>query len=210
MKRTGESSLASPANTDAPTIFSPTRRRRRDALYEAAVALFVERGYDGTTMDDIATASGAARATVFNHFPRKIEFLDEWGVRRRQRAAESLERGPAPSGGLRDVLSRYMTELALLSEQTRAETVALMAASVRVRTIAERPALASALEEFVVTAQGAGEVPRSVDPRLAGLVLATSYFVVMADWIHGEPPPFDLRAKLLEVVSLVLDGMLTR
>lgn len=53
----------------------------RDALYAAAVAEFVERDFDSTTMDDVGTLGDVARATVFNHFPRKTDFIDEWSAR---------------------------------------------------------------------------------------------------------------------------------
>jgi AcrR family transcriptional regulator len=41
-------------------------------------------------MDDIAERADVARATVFNHFPRKAAFIDEWTARRQERAAVAL------------------------------------------------------------------------------------------------------------------------
>jgi AcrR family transcriptional regulator len=39
------------------------------AIERAALALFVERGYDGTTVDDIASAAGVSIRTFYRHFP---------------------------------------------------------------------------------------------------------------------------------------------
>jgi AcrR family transcriptional regulator len=50
-----------------------TRRRIRDA----ADALFLERGYVATSMDDIATAAGVSRQTVFSAFGSKANLLKE-------------------------------------------------------------------------------------------------------------------------------------
>jgi AcrR family transcriptional regulator len=66
----------------SPTEVTPDRRARRRAegrprVFQAAVELFVERGFDATTMDDIADRADVARATVFNYFQRKTAFLDE-------------------------------------------------------------------------------------------------------------------------------------
>lgn len=36
-----------------------------------AIALFAERGFDGTSIDDIAEAAGIARRTFFRYFPSK-------------------------------------------------------------------------------------------------------------------------------------------
>ncbi|MDP9093001.1 MAG: TetR/AcrR family transcriptional regulator [Actinomycetota bacterium] len=59
----------------------------RDALYEAAVELFVEHGYEATTMDDIAQRAVVSRATAFTYFPKKEDLLLEWAARRRQEIA---------------------------------------------------------------------------------------------------------------------------
>jgi AcrR family transcriptional regulator len=50
-----------------------TRRRIRDA----ADALFLDRGYVGTSMDDVATAAGVSRQTVFSAFGSKANLLKE-------------------------------------------------------------------------------------------------------------------------------------
>ena len=50
-----------------------TRRRIR----AAADALFLERGYAGTSMSDVAAAAGVSRPTVFNAFGSKAALLKE-------------------------------------------------------------------------------------------------------------------------------------
>jgi AcrR family transcriptional regulator len=47
----------------------------RRTLEEAAAELFLEQGYDGTTVDDIARRAGVGRATFFNYFPSKPDLL---------------------------------------------------------------------------------------------------------------------------------------
>ncbi len=43
----------------------------REALVEAADTLFVEQGYEGTTVDQIAERAGVSRRTFFRYFPSK-------------------------------------------------------------------------------------------------------------------------------------------
>jgi len=43
----------------------------RDRIVESAFALFRERGYDRTSVDDIAAATGVSRSTFFRHFGSK-------------------------------------------------------------------------------------------------------------------------------------------
>ena len=53
----------------------------RQALVDAAIHLFDERGIDATSVDDIADAVGMSRATFFNYFPYKEAILVEIGAR---------------------------------------------------------------------------------------------------------------------------------
>ncbi len=75
-----EAAEASPA----PTSASPPpgrRQRRKQALrrhiFEIAVELFTARGFEATTVDQIAEAADIAPATFFNHFQNKQAVLIE-------------------------------------------------------------------------------------------------------------------------------------
>lgn len=45
--------------------------RTREALIETATRLFLEKGFDGTTVDEIAEAAEVSRSTFFRYFPTK-------------------------------------------------------------------------------------------------------------------------------------------
>jgi AcrR family transcriptional regulator len=49
--------------------------RTREAIAEAARRLFVERGFDGVSVAEIAREADVSEATVFNHFPRKEDLV---------------------------------------------------------------------------------------------------------------------------------------
>ncbi|WP_231641928.1 TetR/AcrR family transcriptional regulator [Nocardia sp. NRRL S-836] len=51
------------------------KARTRQALSEAAMTLFLERGYDNVTVAEIAAAADTALGTVFSHFPDGKESL---------------------------------------------------------------------------------------------------------------------------------------
>jgi TetR/AcrR family transcriptional regulator, regulator of mycofactocin system len=58
----------------------PGRRRAtsRTELEQVAFALFTSRGFDATTVDDIAAAAGIGRRTFFRYFPSKNDV--PWGA----------------------------------------------------------------------------------------------------------------------------------
>lgn len=45
--------------------------RKRAAILAGAVSEFQKKGFEGTSMDNIARAAGASKRTVYNHFPSK-------------------------------------------------------------------------------------------------------------------------------------------
>lgn len=68
--------------TAPPDRRSRKRLATRQKISDAASRLFIKRGFDKVTVDEIATAADVARMTVFNHFSRKEDMffdLDEQG-----------------------------------------------------------------------------------------------------------------------------------
>jgi TetR/AcrR family transcriptional regulator, cholesterol catabolism regulator len=48
---------------------------KRDRILEEAVKLFYERGFSGTTLDDIAGKLGVTKPFIYTHFRSKVELL---------------------------------------------------------------------------------------------------------------------------------------
>src|SRR5262245_13297237 len=55
------------------------KARTRQAIYDAAMALFLERGYGAVTVEDVCRAADVAKGTFFLHFPTKDALLAEYG-----------------------------------------------------------------------------------------------------------------------------------
>jgi AcrR family transcriptional regulator len=70
------------------------RRETRQRLAETGLRLFLEKGYEQTTLDEIAEAAGVSRRTVFHYFDHKGDILLAWksGLAEAMRAAILEER----------------------------------------------------------------------------------------------------------------------
>jgi AcrR family transcriptional regulator len=55
---------------------SRKKAETRRAIQEHALRLFDEKGYEATTVEDIATAAGVSHMTFFRYFPRKEEVVE--------------------------------------------------------------------------------------------------------------------------------------
>ncbi len=67
------------------------KRDTRARLYETALGLFRERGYDDVTVAEIAEAAGVAKGTFFNYYPTKDHLLADYHGRMTDGVMEQVE-----------------------------------------------------------------------------------------------------------------------
>ena len=92
---------------------SRKRLATRQGISNAATLLFLERGFDHVTVDEIAAAADVGRMTVFNHFPRKEDMffdLDEEGREVLREALRQRDPSIAPIETLRLLAHRLVAE----------------------------------------------------------------------------------------------------
>jgi AcrR family transcriptional regulator len=92
-----------------------TRKRlaTRRAISQVADRLFLERGFENVTVDEIAAAAGVGRMTVFNYFPRKEDMFFDRDEEGREVVREALrQRDPrvSPIETLRLLAHRLVAE----------------------------------------------------------------------------------------------------
>ncbi|GHE14603.1 acyl-CoA-like ligand-binding transcription factor [Klenkia taihuensis] len=82
-------------------------------LSEVALRLFVERGYDETSVDDVAAAAGIGRRTFFRYFPTKADALFAASPGDVRRLADSLAAADADEPVRAAVRRAVLTALAV-------------------------------------------------------------------------------------------------
>jgi AcrR family transcriptional regulator len=66
------------SGTAAPGLRERKRQQTRERLTRAAMALFLERGFEATTLDDIAAAADISRRSFFHYFASKEDVVFAW------------------------------------------------------------------------------------------------------------------------------------
>jgi AcrR family transcriptional regulator len=170
----------------------------RARLLAAALELFEARGFDATTIDQIAERADVARQTVLNHYPTKKDFVAAWGERRRAELAAMEEASTEP---VRDGLRRLINGLAQINETERRLTQQL-----RGQRIVPQP-VPQALLWILREGRKRGEIAGSVDPQVAAEIVAAIYFDTLSRWLVDDEPAFDLRQALNTRLDLLLNGL---
>jgi AcrR family transcriptional regulator len=84
---------AAPSGT--PGLRQRKRQQTRERLTRVAMALFLERGFEATTLDDIATAADISRRSFFHYFASKEDVVFAWQEESTAALIEAVAARPA-------------------------------------------------------------------------------------------------------------------
>ncbi|MFE2282551.1 TetR family transcriptional regulator [Streptomyces sp. NPDC059454] len=194
-----------------PGLRERKKQRTRDALVRAALELIATRGYEGTTVDDIAAAVDVSQRTFFRYFASKEEvvfFVPRLAESHVVEAVRARPPGEAPLEVLRravldswDGINEAVEQLVPLELHMRVyrvieSTPALLAAHLRRATELEEE-----LARIVAEREG---LDVDADPRPRILVAAFGGVVRVAErrWSTGD----DLSAEAMrDLMTTCLD-----
>src|ERR1700738_385230 len=91
----------------APGLRARKRLETRERLTKAAMTLFLERGFDATTLDDIARAADVSRRSFFHYFASKEEVIFAWQEEFETALIAAVEARP-PSESLMDAAQQAL------------------------------------------------------------------------------------------------------
>lgn len=200
----------STSRTESP-LFEDARAARvgrpavttRAELEQVALGLFIERGFDATTVDDIAAAAGVARRTFFRYFASKNDVV--WGdfddglaaLRRRLDDA----RGP-----LLDVLTAAVLAFNRFDASETARHRDRMALILRVPALQAHSTLRYAAWRAVVADAAAQRLGLPPDDLLPQLVAHTCLGAALTAYEQWLLRPGSELPVLLEQALRALDG----
>lgn len=205
--------------TATPSPAAPVGRRERkkaetrQRILRAAARLFTDRGFESTTVDEIAERADVSRGTLFNYFAEKSALMAELGDGMadifianidavRQNDAPTVERLSA----LFVASASRLEERRDLSRAVLLETVARRSSldERRSHTVRLHDGIARLLEDGVAR----GDVRTDVPLSLLAEMLAGAYVEVLLTWLVDEGYPLGQRLEQLAVVfgSALVDG----
>jgi AcrR family transcriptional regulator len=187
------------------------RARTRDDIEAAAIDLFLENGYDATTIEEIAEAALISPRTFFRYFASKEDVLFARSRDEMTLAAHSLAQRPADES-LMDSLRALLGTFAELHSVDRERQLC------RIALVTTTPHLAAAflemlhgmelvLREFVAARLGLD--PSDRRPRLAAAAFGAAFRVAAETWQEGDGAqdmPVLVRENVETLVAPLLEG----
>jgi AcrR family transcriptional regulator len=177
----------------------------RDALLRVAVQVFTERGYDGTSMEDLSARLGITKSSIYHHVPGKEELL-RLAVDRALDALFAVTREAAATTGpaidrLEHVVRRSVEVLAAelpfvtLLLRVRGNTEVEQAA------LARRRQFDRIVTDLVAQAAKDGDLRPDVDPALTSRLLF-GMVNSLAEWYRpdGGLAPADLAGAVVTTI----------
>lgn len=79
----------------------------KERIMETALELFAEKGYLGTSMNDIAKQLGFTKAALYKHYASKQEILDRIVERMNEMDYERAKQFEMPEGNLAEIVAAY-------------------------------------------------------------------------------------------------------
>lgn len=79
----------------------------KERIMETALELFAEKGYLGTSMNDIAKQLGFTKAALYKHYTSKQEILDRIVERMNEMDYERAKQFEMPEGNLAEIVAAY-------------------------------------------------------------------------------------------------------
>jgi AcrR family transcriptional regulator len=85
----------------------------QDAIWNAAMDLFAEKGFDAATVDDIAAAAGVSQRTFFRYFASKGDLMGQGTLTYGEKLGAAIKAAPKPAPAF-EVLRRAVLEVAAM------------------------------------------------------------------------------------------------
>ena len=187
--------------TRAPGLRERKKQQTRETIERVALALFAERGYDSTTLAEIAEAADVSPRTIFSYFTSKedILFCDEAG--NIENVREALRQRPTGTTTV-DALREFISAMPPPDEETM----------LRKRVVAASPELKLKLRAHIGLLEGvlaesfAKDLDAGPDDIRPGLIAAsmTAAFATVRDRLEAATEMQD-HGEVMEILDEVLE-----
>lgn len=189
-----------------PGLRERKKARQREVILHAGIELFRTRGYEQTTVDDIARAADISQPTFYKYFPSKDALLRDFAMTGGARALDGLL---TAEGSVEVRLRQFFQALAtyVMSESALWYAIAISNAYNPVREpeiLRSENAATRSMERLLAEGQARGELTRDFSAVRLGSVIEGLMLRACIEWGANFPEPHDLRESVDEMFEFFM------
>ncbi|MBQ9430748.1 MAG: TetR family transcriptional regulator [Kiritimatiellae bacterium] len=187
----------------------------REMIMKAALDLFIERGYDRTTLDDIARAVGLSKGAVYWHFENKQALLSKLILtvveRHDKETKEKIEKPASPEKLVENLI--YHANITLTRDEdrkfflmmTRLDWASPEMSEIKDELVQLDVDIISTLRKYLVKFKEGGMIKPDVNVEEIAMVLASIWMGLLKGRLCGTS--FNLEHTLRTGLNLVFQGI---
>ncbi len=187
--------------------------RTKEKIFKTAVALFLEFGYENTTVQQITEKADVAKGTFFSHFPTKEAILRYLGEQRVAMMQEHLTHELAAIPAAAEKLLFLFELLAQANAEDRQVTGLVFSERLKsyfspdlIHESTSQMRLKQIIEEILQEGQAKEEFANDFSVASVADILFGIYFFALYQWLVAAQPA-DLSAEYRQQVTIVLRGI---
>jgi AcrR family transcriptional regulator len=186
---------------------TPLQTRKQDfvrsAIWDAAIGLFAERGFEETTIDEIARAAGVSTRSFFRYFASKADLMGHGMITYRTLLGDAVRQAPSALSPMQVLRHTVHTVAADAAAQPRTRQIVDLASAspaAREAQLARRAEVENALaDSFAVRSRTAAD--DDVSSRLLAALTLAVVDVTFRVWAKANG------ANIVAIADDVLDTL---
>jgi len=218
----GTSTSPSASASTTASAHTNTNTGTRSRILKIALSLMSQRGVDGTSMRDLASAAGLNVASLYHYFPSKRELLEavlgEHGFLPVRTANPKPESDPTPEAKLEAVLTDIMLSMFAVEDFVRLMVGEAIRAEATARTVGQDlfAPFQESIEEWVIKHRpdldeqlGAGPLARLLSAMVVGVFVLHEAGVMSGDGAGDSDLHAEIQRRAHEAAK-ILGSVATR
>ncbi len=179
----------------------------------AARALFLERGFDGATLRDIATQAGMGTSSIYRHFESKEELLIDELAELQEQAWEKFRKQDDRARATRMRLNEFLDwQHTLLAEQRDFSMIALRATTLPQAAVARRVLVLydraiGLVAEILQNGRMRGDLRKDLDVLAAARAIFHITVSARIPWANGLIDAKTCRKSIDDSISVLFAGI---
>lgn len=190
---------------------SRNRERTYDEIYESAMELFMRRGYEEVSVEEICAAAGVGRATFFRYFGTKFALVDEFNRRLSAKIRLKIRvNEESPSHCLRQAALAVHEHWVNSAPQFRILSKQFLSSQVHLNPDTSNPDMAmdlrDAIAEFVRAGQADGSFKGDDSPEVVASLILWGWTAATSTWFETNDEK-EYRRSIRSLTELFIAGL---